>query len=70
MKSGTRRPYWAGFLTGAGLTLLGVWVLKQATLISMDYDLYRLIGIVGLGLFLVGAFLHSPLRRPPDRADT
>ncbi len=62
MKSGNQRPYWAGFLTGAGLTLLAVWVLRQASLISMDYDLYILIGIVGLVLVFVGAFLHSPLR--------
>ncbi len=62
MKSGSHRPYWAGFLTGAGVTLLTVWVLKQATLISMDYDLYILVGIVGLALVLVGAYLHSPLR--------
>jgi hypothetical protein len=62
VKSGSQRPYWAGFLTGAGLTLLAVWALKQATLISMDYDLYILIGIMGLVLVFVGAFLHSPLR--------
>jgi hypothetical protein len=62
MNSGNQRPYWAGFLTGAGLTWLAVWVLKQVALISMDYDLYVLLGIVGLVLVFVGAFLHSPLR--------
>jgi len=62
MKSGNQRPYWAGFLTGAGIALLAVWVLKQATLVSMNYDLYILFGIAGLVLVLVGAFLHSPLR--------
>ena len=64
MKSGNQRPYWAGFLTGAGVTLLAVYVMKQAALVSMDYDLYVLIGIVGLVLVFVGACLHSPL---PDR---
>src|SRR5262249_7058026 len=62
MKSGNQRPYWAGILTGAGVTLLGVWVSKQAALIAMDYELYILVGIVGLVFVLVGAFLHSPLR--------
>jgi hypothetical protein len=59
MKSGTQRPYWGGFLTGAGLALLAMYFLKQGPLSA---DLYILIGIVGLGSLLVGAFLHSPLR--------
>ena len=50
-----------GFLTGTGVALLGVWVAKQATLIAMDYDLYVLIGVVGLASLLVGAYLRSPL---------
>ena len=62
MKSGNQRPYWAGFLTGAGIILLAAWVSKQAALISMDYDLYVSVGIAGLALVFVGAFLHSPLR--------
>src|SRR4051812_10406829 len=64
MKRGNQRPYWAGFLTGAGVTLLAVYVSKQSALISMNYDLYILIGNVGLVLVFVGAFLHSPLRGP------
>ena len=61
MNTRNHRPYWAGFLTGAGLALLAVWVLRQAALIAMDHNLYIFLGLLGLGAVLVGLYLRSPL---------
>jgi hypothetical protein len=59
MKSGTRRPWWGGFLSGAGLALFAMWPLDP--LLPMVHERFRLLGFLGLALVCVGFYLHSPL---------
>jgi hypothetical protein len=62
------RLYGAGVLTGAGLSLLALYVLAQAVPINLEQWPRIAVGAVGLVLAAVGFFLRprppSPKERP------